>query len=74
MKRKEFIEKGKKITKISFDKIKEKIKEYNESQKKEIEQKQDNDSAAPTKKNDVKKDIEEIKGIWDEEEDDKIGN
>ena len=74
MKRKEFIEKGKKITKISFDKIEEKIKEYNESQKKEIEQKQDNDSAAPTKNNDVKKDIEEIKGIWDEEENDKIGN
>ena len=74
MKRKEFIEKGKAITKISFDKIEEKIKEYNDSKKKEKEEKSDNDSASPIKNDNDKKNIEEIKGLWDEEENDEIGN
>ena len=76
MKRKEFIENGNKIVKISFDKIEEKIKEYNDSKKKEQMQESNNESAAPTKNND-KKDTEvteKIKCLFDEEDNNEIGN
>jgi len=71
MKREEFTKKGKNITKISFDKIEEKIKEYNDSQKKENEQKKINESAAPTKDDNVNKEFEnkkKIKDLWDQED------
>ena len=76
MKRKEFIENGNKIVKISFDKIEEKIKEYNDSKKKKQMQESNNESAAPTKNND-KKDTEiteKIKCLFDEEDNNEIGN
>ena len=73
MKRKDFIDKGRKITKMSFDKIEEKIKEYNDSQKSEKEKKPNNSSAAPIKNSNNKNNIKKIKGLWDEEEDDIIG-
>jgi flagellar biosynthesis GTPase FlhF len=74
MKRKEFIEKGKKITKTSFDKIEEKIKEYNDSKKKEKEENSNSESAAPTKNDNDTKNSEEIKDLWNEEDCDEVGN